>query len=104
MLAVSDANIAAQTAVLAAESLGIGSCYIGEVMEQYERLRQLLNLPEYVFPAAMDASYREKLFAYKTVNQSYKEWMKAFCDRKYNADFSKEITRSVDLYVKQFKQ
>lgn len=137
MLAVSDANIAAQTAVLAAESLGIGSCYIGDVMEQYEKQRQLLNLPEYVFPAAMvvfgyptegqrerkkperapldvivcqnrypemNASYREKLFAYKAVNQSYKEWMKAFCDRKYNADFSREMTRSVNLYARQFEE
>ena len=33
LLAVSDANIAAQNAVTAAESLGIGSCYIGDIME-----------------------------------------------------------------------
>ena len=35
-LACSDALIAAQTAVVAAESLGIGSCYIGDIMENYE--------------------------------------------------------------------
>ena len=33
MLAVTDAAIAAQNAVTAAESLGIGSCYIGDIME-----------------------------------------------------------------------
>ena len=32
LLAVSDANIAAQNAVVAAQSLGIGSCYIGDIM------------------------------------------------------------------------
>ena len=53
MIAVSDANIAAQNAVTAAESLGIGSCYIGDIMENAEQQRELLNLPEYVFPAAM---------------------------------------------------
>ncbi len=53
MLAVTDAVIAAQNAVTAAQSLGIGSCYIGDIMEQYEVHRDLLNLPEYVFPAAM---------------------------------------------------
>jgi len=53
LLAVSDANIAAQNAVTAAESLGIGSCYIGDVSENCERMRSLLNLPKYVFPAAM---------------------------------------------------
>lgn len=52
-LALDDALIAAQTAVLAAESLGIGSCYIGDIMENYETHRELLQLPDYVFPAAM---------------------------------------------------
>lgn len=53
MLACCDALIAAQTAVLAAEGLGIGSCYIGDIMEQYETHRELLELPPYVFPVGM---------------------------------------------------
>lgn len=52
-LAMDDALIAAQNAVTAAESLGLGSCYIGDVMENYEIHRDLLRLPQYVFPAAM---------------------------------------------------
>ena len=53
MLACCDALIAAQTTVLAAESLGIGSCYIGDIMENYEAHRDLLQLPKYVFPIAL---------------------------------------------------
>lgn len=53
MLAVEDAAIAAQNAVTAAESLGLGSCYIGDIMEQYEAHRKLLCLPPWVFPAVM---------------------------------------------------
>lgn len=53
MLALCDALIAAQTAVIAAESLGIGSCYIGDIMENYEIHRDLLHLPAYTFPIAM---------------------------------------------------
>ena len=45
MLAVSDACIAAQNAVTAAWSLGIGSCYIGDIMERCEEHRQMLSLP-----------------------------------------------------------
>lgn len=52
-MACSDALIAAQTAVLAAESFGLGSCYIGDIMEQYETHRELLCLPQYVFPICM---------------------------------------------------
>lgn len=53
MLAVNDALIAAQNAVVAAESFGIGSCYIGDIMENIEYHRELLGLPAYVFPATM---------------------------------------------------
>jgi len=80
MLAVCDALIAAQTAVLAAESLGIGSCYIGDVMENGELHRDLLKLPEYAFPITMvcfgipteqqrqrkrPSRYREELIVFK---------------------------------------
>lgn len=53
LLACADAIIAAQNTVVAAESLGIGSCYIGDILENCEEVRELLNLPEYVLPAAM---------------------------------------------------
>src|SRR5574339_539560 len=52
-LACCDALIAAQNAVIAAESLGIGSCYIGDIMEQYETHRELFDLPQYVFPICL---------------------------------------------------
>ena len=52
-LAACDTLIAAQTAVIAAESLGIGSCYIGDFMENYEIHRELLHLPPYVLPVTL---------------------------------------------------
>lgn len=134
LLAVSDTNIAAQNAVVAAESLGIGSCYIGDIMENREEHKRLLNLPDWVFPAAMlvfgyptqqqlerqkhqrvDMQYivhknvykalssqqLRNMFDKKTGSKTYDEWMKAFCERKYNSDFSKEMTRSVMAYLKE---
>ena len=137
LLAVSDANIAAQNAVTAASALGIGSCYIGDIMENAEIQREILNLPRYVFPAAMvvfgypteqqqirekphrfdlryivhENSYHElnddevkDMFAERTSSRSFEEWMKAFCSRKYNSDFAREMSRSVRLYIKDFDQ
>ena len=63
MIAVDDALIAAQNAVVAAWSYGIGSCYIGDIMENVEIHRELLNLPDYVFPAAL------LVFGYPTQQQ-----------------------------------
>ena len=53
LLACCDALIAAQTAVITAESLGIGSCYIGDIIENYEFHKDLFNLPQYTFPITL---------------------------------------------------
>ena len=62
-LACCDALIAAQNAVIAAEALGVGSCYIGDIMEQYETHKQIFDLPQYVFPICM------LVFGYPTQQQ-----------------------------------
>ena len=53
LLACCDALIAAQNAVITAESMGIGSCYIGDIVENIEVHREMLNLPHWVFPIIM---------------------------------------------------
>ena len=136
MLAVSDTNIAAQNAVVAAQSLGIGSCYIGDIMENAEQQRKILSLPQYVFPAAMlvfgyptaqqlerpkpprsemrhivhentyrdmDAEELKQMLSVKTGAREFDEWIKAFCERKYNSDFSVEMTRSVSEFLKDYQ-
>ena len=45
MLSVVDTAIAAQNSVVAAWSLGIGSCYIGDILENYEEFVEILDLP-----------------------------------------------------------
>jgi nitroreductase len=61
LMACTDATIAAQNAVVAAESLGIGSCYIGDIMELGETHAELLHLPRYTFPIAMLCLGRPKV-------------------------------------------
>jgi len=53
LLACCDALIAAQNAVITAEALGIGSCYIGDIMENHEIHRDIFNLPRWVFPITL---------------------------------------------------
>ena len=137
LLAVQDAAIAAQNAVTAAESLGIGSCYIGDIMEHYEIHQELLELPEFVFPALMlvfgyptqqqterpkpqrapldfivhENTYPKfteedlrKNIAANTGNLDFNQWMERFCQRKYHADFSLEMSRSVEAVLKNFRE
>ena len=137
MLAVSDTNIAAQNAVVAAHSLGIGSCYIGDIMENAEVQREILSLPPYVFPAAMlvfgypteqqmnrpkpprcdmqhivhENGYRDmdrdelkQMLSAKEGERDFEKWLRAFCNRKYNSDFSREMTRSVQVFLEDFQK
>jgi nitroreductase len=53
LLACADAMIAAQNMVCAAQSLGIGSCYIGDILENKEELSVLLNLDPLTPPVTM---------------------------------------------------
>ena len=52
LVAIVDAAIAMQTAALAAESLGLGICYIGAIRNELEEVISLLQLPKLVFPVA----------------------------------------------------
>jgi nitroreductase len=76
LLACCDALVAAQTAVIAAESLGIGSCYIGDIMENYEQHKELFGLPKYVFPISLVC------FGYPTRQQQERELTRRF-DQRY---------------------
>lgn len=52
-LAAGDAFIAAQNAVITAEALGLGTCYIGDIVENHEIHKKLLNIPNWATPVAM---------------------------------------------------
>jgi len=141
LLAINDALIAAQTAVIAAESLGIGSCYIGDILENYEIHRELLDLPKYVFPITLltfgyyEKDYKRKLtdrfdMEYIVFDEKYKNMTddkikemffekeklfnennsygaenfgQMFYARKNGAKFFKEMKRSVEEMLKNWK-
>ncbi len=139
LLAMTDAVIAAQNVVVAAEALGLGSCYIGDILENCERVRPLLALPDYVFPAAMlvighpteqqkdrpkpkrfsgkytvcqnrfanwehmeTEDFRD-MFSSRTAPAEFEDWVRAFCARKYESDFSREMTRSAAKWLEPFR-
>jgi FMN reductase (NADPH)/FMN reductase [NAD(P)H] len=141
-LACCDALIAAQNAVIAAESFGLGSCYIGDIMEQYETHKELFDLPQYVFPICLlvfghptqqqkdrelTSRFDEKFIVFE--NQYHRladeEFGRMFAKqeqgrakgktvdgianvgqamyfRKFNADFSVEMNRSVKLMLQEW--
>ncbi|MBR4394832.1 MAG: nitroreductase family protein [Eubacteriaceae bacterium] len=137
-ISLDDALIAAQNVVTAAQSLGLGSCYIGDIMENCEAVREALCLPEMIFPAAMlvigyptpqqlnrtkparfpmDSIVMQNTYKRRTgkelremfrkdtepAGKSFEEWIEAFCRRKYESGFSREMTRSVEKYLEDYR-
>ena len=136
-LAQADALIAAQNAVVAAHSLGLGSCYIGDITENCEFHKELLNLPQYVIPAAMlcigyptqqqlsrpkpprhavehlvhengysmeksaDMSRMLEIQQGKS-GEELADYIRRFCKRKWNSEFSREMSRSCTEMVKDW--
>ena len=136
-LAQADAIIAAQNAVVAAHSLGLGSCYIGDITEKFEYHRELLNLPRYVVPAAMlcigyppeqqknrpkpprhavsDMVHENGYSMEKSADmtrmlqhqqgkegEEFADWLTRLCNRKWNSEFSREMSRSCTEMVKDW--
>ena len=137
MLAQADTLIAAQNAVVAAHSLGLGSCYIGDITENYEFHKELLKLPKYVVPTAMlcigyptqqqqnrpkpkrhqvSALVHENGYSMERAGQmtemlsrqwdaegdALQEQLRRFCARKWNSEFSREMSRSCRAMVKDW--
>ena len=50
LVAAIDASLAAQNLCIAAESLGIGCCYLGSLRNQVAEIIRLLELPRFTFP------------------------------------------------------
>ena len=136
-LAEADTIIAAQNAVVAAHSFGLGSCYIGDITENYEYHKELLNLPQYVVPAAMlcigyptaqqlqrpkpprhsvvDLVHENGYSMEKSADmarmlkiqqgkegEAFTDWLNRFCNRKWNSEFSQEMSRSCTEMVKDW--
>lgn len=130
ILGLEDGMIAAQNAVIAAESLGIGTCYIGDIMENYEYHKDLFNLPQYTMPIALvvmgnydtkpqvrerfDKSYVVFDEVYPTITEEFidnmfskneikdKDFALKFYKRKMDAPFFKEMIRSIKLYISEW--
>lgn len=97
LLACEDASIAAQNAVTAADSLGIGSCYIGDILENKEKISTLLNLDEYVLPITM------VVFGYPTQQQMERQKPERF-NKKYIVQKNKYSRMEKDELTEMFNE
>ena len=138
--AMADCALAMENMFLQATAMGLGSCYIGDILENCEDVRSALALPPYAVPAAMlvlgrptqqqrerrkparfdaryivrenryrrmtpeehEAMYRARETAEGRADVDYAARMQAFCARKYNSVFSREMSRSAAVYLRAF--
>ena len=51
----------------------------------------------------LSAPELREMFAERIGARSYEDWMNAFCERKYNSDFSREMSRSARKVLEDFE-
>ena len=130
MVGAVDAVIAAQTICLAAESVGLGICYMGTTLMSADKIIEILDLPKNVFPVtsivigypAEDPAIRDRLTLDMMVHkEKYRPMSDAEIKEKhanreknawnrYNAipELKKTlaeagITKLTDFYTSEFK-
>ncbi len=131
MLGIQDGMICAQNCVISAESMGIGTCYIGDILENYEDIKEKFNLPKNVMPFTMvvfgrydktpplrerfdkefvvfdekyadvDDEFIDKMF--RKEEEKSPDFAERFYNRKINSEFFKEMNRSIKLYVDEWE-
>lgn len=128
--------IAAQNAAIAAEAVGLGTCYIGDIIENAEEVRDLLDLPEHTVPLSMlilgTPKKERPATPHPTVNLVMEERyrradsptmdaqvaemdamfrphatepgarVRDIYTRKHTSDFMAEMSRSMDLWLRNW--
>ena len=93
--------------MIAAESLGIGSCYIGDIMENIEEHREMFDLPNWVFPIALlcfgyplreDRESREKTRRFSEHLIYFKNKYKHVDMKEFGSEFASQFKDQKNLF------
>ncbi len=93
LIAYADLMVAAQNVVILAESLGLGSVYIGSIQHEIDETRAFFEIPEYVLPMML------LCIGYpQSIPQSVPKLKKEVIvhDEKYHRPNEEEIRRAFD--------
>jgi len=96
MVALIDTALAAQNAVIAAESMGLGICYIGGIRNNLEEVCNLLKMPSRVLPLfGLAVGFPEKV----TDKKPRLPLQHVYHENEYEQD-KKEIRNELEAYNK----
>ncbi|WP_424765606.1 oxygen-insensitive NADPH nitroreductase [Paenibacillus sp. sgz302251] len=93
MVGVIDTALAAQNAAIAAESMGLGICYIGGIRNQLDKVTELLKTPKRVLPLfGMSVGHPEK----GSDSKPRLPYMNVYHEEEYRQD--EELIDQLKLY------
>ena len=102
MVAVIDATLAAQNAALAAESMGLGICYIGGLRNQLQAVTELLDIPTHVMPLfAMTVGYPLQEYN-ATISSYYQERTQGERSDTWTGQMANMLSKPARMYMKEF--
>ena len=109
LIAYADLMVAAQNVVILAESFGLGSVYIGSILNEIDETRHFFEIPQYVLPMMLlSIGYpksipqsipklkREVILHYEKYQQPEEHEIRRAFDEKYGA-----IDQNIDKYLER---
>ena len=74
--------------------------------QQKERVKPVRSGLKYIISEnkypEMDPVFVQGMLEPKSGSADYEDWIKAFFKRKYDSEFSREMSRSVEKYLEQY--
>lgn len=99
IVALGDASFAAQNMAVAAESMGLGICYIGSIQNDIYKTAEILHLPDHTFPIfGMAVGYPD----HEPEQKPRLPLGLIFHRNRYNPDFSEEELEAYDQEVRRY--
>jgi len=109
LIAYADLMVAAQNVVILAESFGLGSVYIGSILNEIDETRHFFEIPQYVLPMMLlSIGYpksipqsipklkKEVILHYEKYQQPEEHEIRRAFDEKYGA-----IDQNIDKYLER---
>lgn len=101
IVTVTDAALVTQNMVIASESMGLGTCFLGSLRNNINRVDELLELPDYVIPLyGLAVGYPN----HQPETKPRLPFEAVFHENKYNSEQAEQYVQAFDETMEQYYQ
>ncbi|MEX5936802.1 nitroreductase family protein [Mammaliicoccus sciuri] len=101
LISTTDVSLALENAVIAAESLELGSCVIGGIRRDADKIIDFLKMPDYTYPIA-GVALGKPLYPKQNPKPRLENKINVFDANNYSRDINLDLINYYDCILKQY--